>query len=500
MIKFKVFPLSNYGLLSFVLGCCVALGQAPWALTTIAVVSLLILFYVISYQKIIRHEKIIFMFGVGYFSLTLHWIMEPFFVEGESYIWIAPFAFLALVFFCSSFWTFSTYLILKISRSKSTLTVALALIVGEVIRSYCFSGFPWGLIGYIWTDTPIALLSAWVGPIGLTGITFILTALPFSKINNIRPALSSLIIFLVLFSVTYFQLKTSDRLFSTKIVRLVQPNAVQEKKWDPLYSPIYFEVLLDLTSSGEKATVDLIIWPESAIVPFLDDATAEFKKIGENMPSDSELILGIRRQNKNNIYNSLVLLNNDGLVSGSYDKFHLVPFGEYIPILRYLEKLGLIFTENFSNIGFSPGNAVAVLSSKIGLFRPLICYEAIFFQEIYHESRPDFIVNITNDAWLGDWAGPSQHLQQVKMRAIEQGMPVIRSANTGISAIVNPYGETIASIGLGLRGYVDVLLPLKVKKTFYSLTGERVNFFIIFIWFCMIFFRRKKISIDDTYH
>jgi apolipoprotein N-acyltransferase len=304
----------------------------------------------------------------------------------------------------------------------------------------------------------------------------------------------------VLFSVTYFQLKTSDRLFSNKIVRLVQPNAVQEKKWDPLYSPIYFEVLLDLTSSGEKATVDLIIWPESAIVPFLDDATAEFKKIGENMPSDSELILGIRRQNKNNIYNSLVLLNNDGLVSGSYDKFHLVPFGEYIPILRYLEKLGLIFTENFSNIGFSPGNAVAVLSSKIGLFRPLICYEAIFFQEIYHESRPDFIVNITNDAWLGDWAGPSQHLQQVKMRAIEQGLPVIRSANTGISAIVNPYGETIASIGLGLRGYVDVLLPLKVKKTFYSLTGERVNFFIIFIWFFMIFFRRKKIVIDDTYH
>ena len=108
MIKFKVFPLSNYGLLSFVLGCCVALGQAPWALTTIAVVSLLILFYVISYQKIIRHEKIIFMFGLGYFSLSLHWIMEPFFVEGESYIWIAPFAFLALVFFCSSFWTFST--------------------------------------------------------------------------------------------------------------------------------------------------------------------------------------------------------------------------------------------------------------------------------------------------------------------------------------------------------------------------------------------------------
>ena len=125
--------------------------------------------------------------------------------------------------------------------------------------------------------------------------------------------------------------------------------------------------------------------------------------------------------------------------------------------------------------------------------------KSIFFQEIYHESRPDFIVNITNDAWLGDWAGPSQHLQQVKMRAIEQGMPVIRSANTGISAIVNPYGETIASIGLGLRGYVDVLLPLKVKKTFYSLTGERVNFFIIFIWFFMIFFRRKKIVIDDLY-
>ena len=138
------------------------------------------------------------------------------------------------------------------SRSSSSLTVALALIVGEVIRSYFFLGFPWGLVGYIWADTSMALLSAWVGPIGLTSVTFFLTALPFSKINNFKPALTSLIIFLVLLSVTYIKLQISDRPSSTDIVRLVQPNAIQEKKWDPLYSPTYFEILLDLTFRGEK--------------------------------------------------------------------------------------------------------------------------------------------------------------------------------------------------------------------------------------------------------
>lgn len=494
MIKFKGLSLNNYGLFifAFILGCCVALGQAPWALTTLAVISLLTLFFVISYQEVIRHEKIIFMFGLGYFSLSLHWIIEPFLVEGPNYIWVAPFAFLALVILCSAFWLFSTYLVLKISRSSASLTVALGLIVGEVIRSYFFLGFPWGLVGYIWTDTPIALLSAWIGPIGLTGVTFFLTALPFSKINNIKPALISFIVFLALLSATYFKSQTSDRPFSTEIVRLVQPNAIQENKWDPFYSPTYFEILLDLTSSGEADTVDLTIWPETAIVPFLDDAIKEFKQIGEHMSPDSELILGIRRQKQNEIYNSLVLLNKDGLVGGSYDKFHLVPFGEYIPILSYLKKSDFIFKDNYFNIGFSAGNGAEVLLSKIGLFRPLICYEAIFFQEIYHENRPKFIVNITNDAWLGGWAGPSQHLQQVKMRAIEQGLPIVRSANTGISAIINPFGEIVASIGLGLRGYVDVPLPLKANKTIYSLTGESINFSILFFWIVLIYYKRKN--------
>ena len=498
MIEFKVFQLNKYVLFvfAFFLGCCVALGQAPWALTTVAVVSLLILFYVISCQKIIRHEKIIFMFGLGYFSFSLHWIIEPFLVEGESYIWVAPFAFLALVISCSAFWTFSTYLVLKMSRSSSSLTVALALIVGEVIRSYFFLGFPWGLVGYIWADTSMALLSAWVGPIGLTSVTFFLTALPFSKINNFKPALTSLIIFLVLLSVTYIKLQISDRPSSTDIVRLVQPNAIQEKKWDPLYSPTYFEILLDLTSIGEADAVDLTIWPESAIVPFLDDAIEEFKQISEHMSPDSELILGIRRQKQNKIYNSLVILNKDGLVGGSYDKSHLVPFGEYIPIINYLKKSDLIFKDNFLNIGFSAGDGADVLSSKIGLFRPLICYEAIFFQEIHHKNRPEFIVNITNDAWVGDWAGPSQHLQQVKMRAIEQGLPIVRSANTGISAIINPYGEIVTSIGLGSRGYRDVPLPLRINKTLYSLTGESINFFFIFIWFFLIIYKKKELRID----
>ena len=180
------------------------------------------------------------------------------------------------------------------------------------------------------------------------------------------------------------------------------------------------------------------------------------------------------------------------MVKAKYDKYHLVPFGEYIPVLRFLSDHNILFEYNYDAFGFSSGSGAEILSSKIGLFRPLICYEAIFFQEIDNNLRPNFLVNLTNDGWLGSWAGPEQHLQQVRMRAIEQGLPVIRSANTGISAVIDPYGNVIDSVPLGSDGYVDVNLPSRLNETLYSKLGETFFLILLFFWFLTLLVFRKK--------
>ena len=198
------------------------------------------------------------------------------------------------------------------------------------------------------------------------------------------------------------------------------------------------------------------------------------------------MIFGIRRSEKNKIFNSLILLDSHGVVKAKYDKYHLVPFGEYVPLFKFLSDQNILFQNNFNFFGFSSGRGPEAIFSKIGLIRPLICYEAIFFQEINTDVRPNFLVNLTNDGWLGSWAGPEQHLQQLRMRAIEQGLPVIRSANTGISAVIDPYGKVVNSIPINSQGYVDVELPFGLAETFYSKVGETIFVISLFIWFLVI--------------
>ena len=481
LINYKVF------IAAFVTGCFVAFGQAPWGFHLLSVVGLLSLFTLTTLCKSNLIVMIIFAFGLGYFSLTLHWVVEPFFVGSEYFAWLAPFGFLSVVIICSSFWVLTTHFILSISRNLSSLSIAFSLTLGEFIRSYALTGFPWGLVGYIWLDTPLAQLAAWIGPLGLTGLTFLIVALPFSINKSFKVLSIFCVILLVSIFALFFRMDKLEKSFSEKIVRLVQPNAIQEKKWDPRFAPIYFKKLLSFSSEQFKENLDLIVWPETAIVPWLDKANKELEIISESVPTGTDLILGIRRVEKNKIFNSLILLDSDGVVKAKYDKYHLVPFGEYVPVIRFLADQNILFNNNFDLFGFSSGRGPEVLFSKIGLIRPLICYEAIFFQEISTDVRPNFLVNLTNDGWLGSWAGPEQHLQQLRMRAIEQGLPVIRSANTGISAVIDPYGNIINSIPMNSEGYIDVKLPFPLGETLYSKSGEIIFAMSLIIWLLIIF-------------
>ena len=257
-------------------------------------------------------------------------------------------------------------------------------------------------------------------------------------------------------------------------MRIVQANIDQANKWRPENSVEIFTDYLDLTKSGELAGIDIVIWPETA-VPFpLADSPDALLAIGAVLPEGTSLVVGSGRIVEDEgsddditqrIYNSLLVIDDQGRVTGSYDKIHLVPFGEYLPFQDFLESFGVMQLTGVRG-GFSVGAGPRRLTVPgAPPASPLICYEIIFPDEVTERGeRPGWLLNVTNDAWFGSSAGPYQHFHQAQVRAIEQGLPVARAANTGISAVIDPYGRILAEIGLGEKGVIDADLP-KVGPT-----------------------------------
>jgi len=255
-------------------------------------------------------------------------------------------------------------------------------------------------------------------------------------------------------------------------LRIVQANIDQANKWAPENSAEIFTDYLDLTKSGAAGLdgIDIVIWPETA-VPFpLADSPDALLAIGAVLPDGTSLVVGSGRivedagaedgTGAERIYNSLLVVDDQGRVIGSYDKIHLVPFGEYLPFQDFLESLGIMQLTGVRG-GFSPGTGPRLLAiPRAPPASPLICYEIIFPDEVTEKAaRPGWLLNVTNDAWFGSSAGPYQHFHQAQVRAIEQGLPVARAANTGISAVIDAYGRILAEIGLGERGVIDAELP-----------------------------------------
>jgi apolipoprotein N-acyltransferase len=214
----------------------------------------------------------------------------------------------------------------------------------------------------------------------------------------------------------------------------------------------------------------VVIWSETA-VPFVLGQAPELQAESAAAALPGTLVLGIRRTEGGAWYNSLAALAPDGTVVAVYDKHHLVPFGEYIPLAGWLARLPL---ETLTQAGFSAGPGPRLLAAPgVPPFLPLICYEAIFPGGLSApEGRPEWLVQVTNDAWFGTASGPYQHFAQARVRAIEQGLPLARAANTGISAMVDPFGRVLARLDLGETGYVDALLPGDLPPTWYSRIGD----------------------------
>ena len=451
------------------LGVVVALGMAPLNWWIIAVPAWAVALAVLVSAPTLRMALVAALcIGLGYFGFTLRWLVEPFLVDVATWGWAAPLGISLMALRESLFWVAGTLIARLIAPGRLSALV-LSLTLAEALRGYLFTGFPWGLIGHVLIPTPWAQAASFGGPHVLTLLTLTVAAGLVWVARRRWLGLMPLVLAALAVPVLLPPVLTPA--VDAPVIRIVQPNAPQDEKWDPARYMIFFRRMIDATQAAPRP--DLIVWPETAVPVLLDYAQAELDWISE-AAQGTPVVTGINRSQDGLYYNSLIVLGRMGQVQQSYDKAHLVPFGEYTPFGEVLKNLGIHGLATSEGGGFAKGPSQQPLIDLpgIGPARALICYEGIFAEEIATPARPRLLLMITNDAWFGKGAGPTQHLAQARLRAIEQGLPMVRSANTGISAMIDPYGRVLATMALDTSGHVDVPLPAALPPTRYVRWGD----------------------------
>jgi apolipoprotein N-acyltransferase len=455
-------------------------------------------------------------FGFGYFVAGLYWIGYAFLVDAETFAWLLPFAVAGLPALLALFMAFGFALARLIWTRDATriLALAAALTVSEWLRGHILSGFPWNTFGYALTE-PLALAQT-AALIGIWGLTFLAVAIFASPAILIddrgltrRPGLPLLVSLALLATMGAYgaqRLSAHPTHLVDKVkLRLMQPNLQQDVKFNYSAKNAVMAKYLALSdrSTGPHSTgvkdATILIWPESAFPFFLAREADAMAKIADFLPAGTTLITGAVRPpdltpgaKVTRAYNSIYVIGGDGTVLSVYDKLHLVPFGEYLPFQSAMEKLGFVQLTKMRG-GFIPGSrrrAMEVPNAPRVL--PLICYEAIFSGAVVPRGeRPGWIVNVTNDGWFGISSGPYQHLQQARLRAIEEGLPLVRAANTGISAVIDPVGRVVGHLTLGSEGVLDSGLPAAVSAPPFTRTGD-IPVAIIVALSALVALRRRR--------
>ncbi|MFD0978964.1 apolipoprotein N-acyltransferase [Tropicimonas aquimaris] len=472
------------------LGALAAVGQAPlgWAWISLAAFAVsLCLLSVPSRWRVAAWRG--WAFGTGYFAASLFWIVEPFLVDVARHGWMAPFALFFMAGGLALFWALAIGLAARLGagqRGRAAWAV-LALTAAEGLRSVIFTGFPWALVGHIWIGWPQMQFAAIAGAHGLTLLTLVAAAMPV--LFGARRALVGALAGIALLALpgVYGKLRVpagpAELREPPATVRLVQPNAAQHLKWSAEMVPVFFERLIDLTEAEPldgAPRPDVVIWPETALPYLLHNAQSAFDRTA-TAAAGAMTIMGVQRQDQlGRWFNSLAVVGADGQMQALYDKHHLVPFGEYVPFSDLLGRLGIYgLAANLGGYASGPGPQILDLGA-MGQVLPLICYEAIFPNDIARApGRADWIVQITNDAWFGRVSGPYQHLALARLRAVEQGVPLVRAANTGVSAAFDPYGRPIAQLPLETSGFVDARLPAALAPTPYARFGDLPVFGVV---------------------
>ncbi len=471
---------------TFTLGALMALAFAPVYFLPGIIISLWGFMINLDQATTIRQMmQRLYVFGLGFFLAGMHWVGFAFRAADMGWVGIPAAILLAsiLSFFLIPIAFFITPF--KSETIERRLAFAAGFAICEWLRGHLFTGLPWNLVGSIWGtgafythDIGLSILqsTAWIGIYGLSFLTILAVILITCSHRFLRN--SACFLFIILSAFGIYRLKhTPTDVHSNITIRLVQPCIEQRLKWVPGKLEGNIKRHMNLSVLEAERPLSAIIWPEAAVPMLLNTSPDVQRVLAQIIPPSGILLTGASRKENNNLYTGLSVLNEKGEIIHFYDKTHLVPFGEYVPFKQFLpvEKI------TPGAIDFTAGKGIETVSlPHIPPFSPLICYEALFPSEVVQSpsatdtfnkrqtKRPEWLLNLTNDAWYGRSSGPYQHLALTRLRAIEEGLPLVRAANNGISAVIDANGRILYKLGLDHVGFIDFELPKPLKATFYS--------------------------------
>lgn len=474
---------------AFLAGAISAFGFAPFHAFALFLMGVAILVILLdganAGPRPLRSSAITgWAFGFGQFVVGMHWIFYPFLVDPTEHAWQIPFV---ALLFPGGLALFPSFAALLASfwwkRGASRIfAFAASYAAAEWLRGHILTGLPWNLPAYSWgASLQILQGTALLGAYGLSFLTILLGASfaeLFAKPPRVRLASATTALFcLIWFAGEVRLIETPVAMVAGVSLRIVQPDIPQDEKYRPELVRRNWQRLVDLTTQKTGASPTIVIWPEAAPPVLLQFSPSAVEQIALMTRPDRILMTGNQRVTVDSaqrriFYNSFYIFGPGARLLSTYDKFHLVPFGEYLPFEPILRSAGITKLVGFPG-SFAAGDGPKTFSipgaPAVG---PLICYEILFPSAVIGTTRPGWLVNVTDDSWFGSWAGPEQHLMAARVRAIEEGLPVVRAANTGISAVIDPLGRSIATLGLDQMGAIDSGLPRALDLPGYALYGD----------------------------
>lgn len=481
--------LRRYGL-AFLLGALAALALPPFNAVPVLLVSFPLLVWLLDGA---RSGRACFAtgwwFGFGHHLAGLYWISNALLVDAASFAWLIPFVACGLPAVLALFVGAVAWLFRRAGGAGAGRILLFAALwtAGEWLRGHLFTGFPWNLLGYVWTASDAMLQAAALfGIYGLSLLTVLAAASPAALAPPAQAARRPAVLWPVALGAALLLavgVGGGLRLAGAEAgvvdgvrLRIVQANIPQRLKWEPEQRLDIFRRHLELSAQpSPQGPPTHVIWPETAVPFLLADEPAALRAAARVVPPGGALLTGAPRAERGadgelRLWNSLLAVDDAGAVVAVFDKFHLVPFGEYVPFRDWLD----IAKITPGAIDFTPGPGPRTLRlPHLPPFSPLICYEVIFPGAVVApDDRPRWILNVTNDGWYGRSTGPYQHLAIARVRAVEEGLPLVRAANTGISAVVDAYGRVRARLGLDERGVIDADLPAALPPTPYARHGD----------------------------
>jgi apolipoprotein N-acyltransferase len=489
--------------LAFLAGLVSALGFAPLGLWPLMIGAFTLLLWLIEEAPSLRSALARgWWFGVGQFVLGLNWIATAFTYQAAMPAWLGWVAVVLLSLYLAVYPAMAAGLAWRWrgkSRIALVLLFAAAWIVTEYLRATMFTGFAWNPVGVVIVGTGLSWLAVAIGTYGLSAIVVLLGGMFRLVSGSTQDRKAGAWLILILFGAAgaAWALSPSPGGTPGPAVRIVQPNIGQQNKWEPGYERQNFERFVHLTGPP-TAEPRLLLWPEAATPDYLAYDPAARRRLAALLgPRDLLLLGGVEPIFDESgmavaAFNSVYVLTPDDRLTGRYDKAHLVPYGEYLPMRPILSAIGLSRLAP-GDLDFRDGPGPRTFN--LGMFGHVgvqLCYEIIFSGEVVDEAhRPDFLFNPSNDAWFGAW-GPPQHLAQARLRAIEEGMPIIRATPTGISAVIGADGALEQSIPLGTAGAIDARLPRAAPPTLFARYGNLLPFaFALLLIGAAIAVRRK---------